>query len=647
MPTINKLPLLGTPSGGDQIPVYAPNSGDARRMSITALTDYMQDTLDLPDNSDEVSFLQSGTGAVTRTVQSKLRETVSVKDFGAVGDGVADDTAAIQAAINAHDSVWFPKGIYNISATVRASRVVNIDGDPEATLVATSGFVGISITKVGVPFTLKALIAVFAGTDIGQQSNPRIGESGDKVTIGPMRLNCNNNCDYGVLINSCPGAKVSANVDKANDTGIWAGPNCWGAAFWHNRVTQCTNAGIYVGEAGNGAAIYSPEIWGVTIKTASGIYLDGTVGGVIGAVGNVFVSGGYIEDCTNGVYLKDTGSVHVYSVDIEGIDDHAIYADCTAGNTYGTITVNGCTLIAGSHAIYNSNAYINVFGCDVVDGASLEPYFSNGANSLFNIQGTRQFTSGGTPAVFPSLTTTQTALASYETKYSARIDNKRLTDGGAAFSRSWSLFNYSSDSQPNLVSSGIEFRNTRQGGAADDYWSAAWLRANVTRSNPTAAIQSSAAVGVYHLGTIGSPVQTFSPEQDGLMQLGAASFRWTTVYATTGTINTSDEREKQDIADLDAAEKRVAVALKGLVKKFRFKDAVAAKGDAARIHVGVIAQEVAAAFTAEGLDATRYGLLCYDEWDAESDEDGNEIRQAGNRYGVRYEELLSFIIAAI
>lgn len=151
----------------------------------------------------------------------------------------------------------------------------------------------------------------------------------------------------------------------------------------------------------------------------------------------------------------------------------------------------------------------------------------------------------------------------------------------------------------------------------------------------------------------------FRPNSDNAYTLGNASYRWSVVYAATGSINTSDARTKQDVTALEDVEKRVAVALKGLVKKFRFKDAVAAKGDAARIHVGVIAQDVKAAFDAEGLDAHRYGILCYDEWDAKDavpavlDADGNEVLpaqsavEAGNRYGVRYEELLAFIIASL
>jgi len=61
-------------------------------------------------------FIHSGTGAVTRTMQDKARDVFSVKDFGAVGNGVADDTAKIQAAINAasptNSEVYFPAGRY-------------------------------------------------------------------------------------------------------------------------------------------------------------------------------------------------------------------------------------------------------------------------------------------------------------------------------------------------------------------------------------------------------------------------------------------------------------------------------------------------------------------------------------------------------
>jgi parallel beta-helix repeat protein len=63
-------------------------------------------------------FIQAGTGAVQRTVESKLQDVVSVRDFGAVGDGVADDTAAIQAAIDSGKTAYVPRGVYKITNTI-------------------------------------------------------------------------------------------------------------------------------------------------------------------------------------------------------------------------------------------------------------------------------------------------------------------------------------------------------------------------------------------------------------------------------------------------------------------------------------------------------------------------------------------------
>ena len=152
--------------------------------------------------------------------------------------------------------------------------------------------------------------------------------------------------------------------------------------------------------------------------------------------------------------------------------------------------------------------------------------------------------------------------------------------------------------------------------------------------------------GYFHYGT------------DNKISIGQASNRFTTVYASTGTINTSDARYKTEIQDIpdDVLDAWESVP----VKMYKFTDAVASKGNAARWHFGRIAQDVKAAFEAKGLDPFAYGVLCYDEWsDVYEDEcvyiekindqgekeyirqlTGNKIltQKAGNRYSIRYDE---------
>jgi hypothetical protein len=134
---------------------------------------------------------------------------------------------------------------------------------------------------------------------------------------------------------------------------------------------------------------------------------------------------------------------------------------------------------------------------------------------------------------------------------------------------------------------------------------------------------------------------SFYPHVDNAYDLGFSFLRYDDIYATNGTIQTSDRNEKQDIEELTDAEQRVAVAAKGLLRKYRWKDAVAEKGDEARIHFGIIAQDLQAAFEAEGLDAGRYGMFISSTW---TDEETGEER---TRMGVRYPQLLAFIIAAL
>jgi hypothetical protein len=152
----------------------------------------------------------------------------------------------------------------------------------------------------------------------------------------------------------------------------------------------------------------------------------------------------------------------------------------------------------------------------------------------------------------------------------------------------------------------------------------------------------------------------FRPSADNAYSCGTAALRWSVIYSATALINTSDASTKTVIGGIDEAEKRVAQRIKAGIKKYQLNNSIAEKGNAARIHWGVIAQDVKAAFEVEGLNAEQYSMFCSDSWfekDGERvlDENG-EIMTSGDtpegavkitRLGIRYEELFAFIIASL
>ena len=129
-------------------------------------------------------------------------------------------------------------------------------------------------------------------------------------------------------------------------------------------------------------------------------------------------------------------------------------------------------------------------------------------------------------------------------------------------------------------------------------------------------------------------------ERDNAIDLGQSGTRFDDIYATNGTIQTSDQNEKQQIAALTDAEMTAAKAISKLFKTFKWNDSVAEKGDAARTHSGVIAQDVEQAMTDAGLNAGDYAFFISSDW---TDEETGEER---NRKGIRYPQLMSFIGAA-
>lgn len=238
------------------------------------------------------------------------------------------------------------------------------------------------------------------------------------------------------------------------------------------------------------------------------------------------------------------------------------------------------------------------------------------------------------------------------------VNHKTSVSNGSGIGRVIThSYSRGSRSAPAIVQTGDVLLENRVGaydGAADHIAARVIYRAQGTQgasATPTriefhAAKGTGSATGAWLI----SQDHHLIPFGDNVSDVGSAGNRAREIYAANSTINTSDEREKEQQRESSESEKRVAVALKSGGQFFKWISAVEKKGDDARWHYGWMAQDVVKAFDAEGLDAHDYGMLCYDEWEEipdikdESEDIIQEYRPAGNRYGVRMDQILAFIV---
>jgi len=174
-------------------------------------------------------FIQAGTGAVSRTIQDKLEEFISVKDFGAVGDGVTNDAAAVQLAANAAAGkvLYFPPGTYVVN------NGFSITGDNSVVI----GY-GATITYNATTATFYHCIRIYGnntavlGIRVKSPSGLVRNDTGFAISAGNVSTNTT-----GLVIQDCV-------VDSIGSAGIWLS-NVSQPRIANNVVKNCLADGIH------------------------------------------------------------------------------------------------------------------------------------------------------------------------------------------------------------------------------------------------------------------------------------------------------------------------------------------------------------------------------------------------------------------
>lgn len=310
--------------------------------------------LSAADGSSLVGFAQPYNGAVDRTLQGRLRESVSVKDFGAVGNGSADDTTAIQAAIDYASTVYgktvfIPRGLYKVTDTLTISnRSTRIVGDGMGRGDTTTK--GTEISFVGVTGELFLI-----GEDDGQPWNANLYNGKQGFVLEDISL-INRSASRIQPLNTRASATYAPDSYGIRD---WRGGhillrnvgiegfeyNFWGVESDFNRfenvMSLYSKHGVYVGPRSDQFSFY--DLYSFYCDRA--VTIDGADG--VNLYSPKLVACGSTTD--SAVWVKaGTGVVRLYQPWFEGysvVPD--VTAFCTVGveDGYGGNTTNATSFI--------------------------------------------------------------------------------------------------------------------------------------------------------------------------------------------------------------------------------------------------------------------------------------------------------------
>jgi hypothetical protein len=382
MPTINQLPTLDTLEPSNQVPTYSVENGDARKFSLSTLTAYLEQTMDLPDNADEITYTPAGTGAVSRTVQSKLRDVVSVKDFGAVGDGVADDTAAIQAAITYIASlsggiVSFPKGTYRITSILFVTGVgVTLEGVGYGSVLLVDHTA--DVVRISNQLTKIKMFEVQINTSVSRSGSAvfRVIAGGQTGVIEDIRVNGN-----AVSVNN---GMVFA--EETHLAGGWQLSRIQvpGGIFWTSVVRLYAN-----GDLGTCASTFIDAVIGTHVKVITAFFdFEGAIDTVAITNSGADTVGGPLVWCRTS------------SPSERGAFPRWIHATNMYGESWATSSVQHSATIGQPVLKIESCLdfrYVNGYLGSAQIGVELGPYAAN-----FTVSNTQFINIGGSGVTIPN-----------------------------------------------------------------------------------------------------------------------------------------------------------------------------------------------------------------------------------------------------